>query len=67
MLTKSYEPGFAAAPVQPGTAVGISSIARLDQIDVLVTDSGLPPNAGSILAEHVGELVAADVAEEGFG
>jgi len=48
-------------------AVGISSIARLDQIDVLVTDSGLPPNARSILAEHVGEVIAAEAAEVGFG
>jgi DeoR/GlpR family transcriptional regulator of sugar metabolism len=45
-------------------AVGISSIARLDQIDVLITDSGLPANAQSVLSEHVGELVIAGVVEE---
>jgi len=48
-------------------AIGISSIARLDQIDVLVVDAGLPPNARAVLAEHVGELVLAEVPEEAPG
>lgn len=48
-------------------AVGISSIARLDQIDVLITDSGLPPNAQTVLSDHVGELVIADVPEPATG
>lgn len=41
--------------------VGISTIARLDEADVLVTDSGLDTEAQRQLAEHVGQLVVADV------
>ncbi|GGO73059.1 DeoR/GlpR family DNA-binding transcription regulator [Nonomuraea cavernae] len=37
--------------------VGISTIARLGEADVLVSDAGLPDPARSVLAEHVGELV----------
>lgn len=40
--------------------VGIASIARLDQADVLVTDMHLPADAAAILAEHVGRIVVAD-------
>jgi DeoR/GlpR family transcriptional regulator of sugar metabolism len=40
--------------------IGISSIARLDQADVLITDSGLEPAARRILADTVRELVVAD-------
>jgi DeoR/GlpR family transcriptional regulator of sugar metabolism len=40
--------------------VGIATIARLDDADVLVTDSGLPPEARSQLADRVGELVIVD-------
>ncbi|MFI7700914.1 DeoR/GlpR family DNA-binding transcription regulator [Nonomuraea sp. NPDC049480] len=39
--------------------VGISTIARLGEADVLITDAGLPPPAREALAEHVGELVIA--------
>jgi DeoR/GlpR family transcriptional regulator of sugar metabolism len=41
--------------------VGIATIARLDDADVLVTDSGLPPEARSQLADRVGELVIVEV------
>jgi DeoR/GlpR family transcriptional regulator of sugar metabolism len=41
--------------------VGLSTIARLDETDVLVTDEGLPPGARETLAERVGELVVAEV------
>lgn len=40
--------------------IGISSIARLDQADVLISDVGLDEDARTVLAEHVGELVLAD-------
>ena len=41
--------------------VGISSIARLDEADVLVTDNGLDPQAQVELAGHVGDLMLARV------
>lgn len=41
--------------------VGLSSIARLNQADVLITDAGLDPAAREILADQVGELIIADV------
>jgi DeoR/GlpR family transcriptional regulator of sugar metabolism len=37
--------------------IGISSIARLDQADVLITDAGLEPEARAILADAVRSLV----------
>jgi DeoR/GlpR family transcriptional regulator of sugar metabolism len=37
--------------------VGISSIARLDQADVLVTDAGLSPEAKAVLSEAVRDLI----------
>jgi DeoR/GlpR family transcriptional regulator of sugar metabolism len=40
--------------------VGISSIARLDQADVLITDSGIDPEARSILESEVRKLVVAE-------
>ncbi|RVX39372.1 DeoR family transcriptional regulator [Nonomuraea polychroma] len=40
--------------------VGISTIARLGEADVLVSDAGLPRPAREALAEQVGELVIAD-------
>lgn len=40
--------------------IGISSIARLDQADVLITDSGLDPSAHEILSGQVRELVVVD-------
>lgn len=39
--------------------VGISTIARLGEADVLVCDAGLPESAKSQLAEQVGELIIA--------
>jgi DeoR/GlpR family transcriptional regulator of sugar metabolism len=40
--------------------IGISSIARLDQADVLVTDAGLEPAARRALAAEVRKLVVVD-------
>ena len=40
--------------------IGISSIARLDQADVLITDSGLNADAQATLANTVRELVVVD-------
>jgi DeoR/GlpR family transcriptional regulator of sugar metabolism len=40
--------------------VGIATIARLEDADVVITDSGLPAEARSLLAERVGELVVVD-------
>lgn len=37
--------------------VGLSSIARLDEAQVLITDSGLPPEAREVLAAAVPEVV----------
>jgi DeoR/GlpR family transcriptional regulator of sugar metabolism len=39
--------------------IGISSIARLDEADTLVTDAGLDPSARAIAAERVRELLIA--------
>ena len=38
---------------------GLSRIAGLDEVDVLITDSGLPADARSLVTEHVGRLVIA--------
>jgi DeoR/GlpR family transcriptional regulator of sugar metabolism len=43
--------------------VGISTIADLDEAHVVVTDDGLPEAAQQTLAEQVGELMVAYVAE----
>jgi DeoR/GlpR family transcriptional regulator of sugar metabolism len=40
--------------------VGISTIARLDDADVLITDSGLDPSARRVLTDRVGELIVAE-------
>jgi DeoR/GlpR family transcriptional regulator of sugar metabolism len=42
--------------------VGLSSFADLSEVDTLVTDDGLPPEARALLADRVGELVIANVA-----
>jgi DeoR/GlpR family transcriptional regulator of sugar metabolism len=42
--------------------IGISSIARLDEADTLVTDDGLDPDARAVAEEAVRELVIAPVA-----
>ncbi|WP_432072290.1 DeoR/GlpR family DNA-binding transcription regulator [Streptomyces wuyuanensis] len=44
--------------------VGLSSFARLDEVDTLVTDSGLPDRARVEIAEHVPNLVVAGEAAE---
>jgi DeoR/GlpR family transcriptional regulator of sugar metabolism len=41
--------------------IGIASIARLDQADVLITDTGLDRAAQAVVREAVGELVLVDV------
>src|SRR3954463_1162590 len=43
--------------------IGISSIARLDEADTLVTDAGLEPEAREIAAERIRELVIAPAAD----
>lgn len=40
--------------------VGLSSMARLDDIDVLVTDHGLDPEVRRVVASRVGRLVLAE-------
>ena len=40
--------------------IGISSIARLDQADVLITDAGISPEARIILADAVRELIVVE-------
>ncbi len=44
--------------------VGIASIARLDQADVLITDSEIDPDALAAVSEAVPEVVIAQVARE---
>lgn len=41
--------------------VGISSIGRLDEVDVLITDSGVPEGAREALASAVHRLITVDV------
>lgn len=36
---------------------GLSRIARLDQAQVLVTDGGLAPDARTVLAEHIADVI----------
>ncbi|MEU7788215.1 MULTISPECIES: DeoR/GlpR family DNA-binding transcription regulator [unclassified Amycolatopsis] len=43
--------------------VGISTIADLDEADVVVTDDGIPDEAKETLAERAGELMIAETAE----
>ncbi|MCP4307491.1 MAG: DeoR/GlpR transcriptional regulator [bacterium] len=44
-------------------AVGMSSIARLDEVDTVVTDGHLDESAREILEDRVGELILADVGD----
>jgi DeoR/GlpR family transcriptional regulator of sugar metabolism len=44
---------------------GLSRIAGLDEVDVLVTDSGLAVDARSVIGEHIGRLVIASVRNAG--
>ena len=43
--------------------VGISTIADLDEADVVVTDDGISDEAKEVLAERAGELMIAETAE----
>jgi DeoR/GlpR family transcriptional regulator of sugar metabolism len=43
--------------------IGISSIARLDEANTLITDAGIPLEAQAILKENVGELVIAPISQ----
>jgi DeoR/GlpR family transcriptional regulator of sugar metabolism len=43
--------------------VGISTIADLNEADVVVTDDGLPDHAREILAEQAGEVLLAETVE----
>ncbi len=45
--------------------IGIATIAQLTDAHVLVSDSGLPSAAHDDLAEHVGELIIAEVTPDG--
>jgi len=45
--------------------VGLTTIAGLDEVDVLVTDTGLPPGARDVLAERVARVVVAGTAPPG--
>jgi DeoR/GlpR family transcriptional regulator of sugar metabolism len=45
--------------------VGLSTIAGLDRVDVLVTDSGISADARRVLTMVVGQLVVADVVRSG--
>jgi DeoR/GlpR family transcriptional regulator of sugar metabolism len=40
--------------------IGLSTMATLDQVDVLVTDAELDPVARRIVSEHVGQLILAE-------
>jgi DeoR/GlpR family transcriptional regulator of sugar metabolism len=42
-------------------SIGLASFAPLSAADVLVTDSGLPPDARAVLTEEVGSLLVAEV------
>ncbi|GGV40481.1 DeoR family transcriptional regulator [Streptomyces longisporoflavus] len=44
--------------------VGLSSFATLEQVDTLVTDSGLPTEARAEISEHLRRLVVTDEATE---
>jgi hypothetical protein len=43
--------------------VGISTIADLNEADVVVSDDGLPGHAMETLAEQVGEVLLAETVE----
>lgn len=40
--------------------IGLSSFARLDEVDVLITDEMLPADARAQVADHVGEMIVAE-------
>lgn len=43
--------------------VGLSSFAELDAVDMLITDSGLQPEARALVADRVGQLIIPDAPE----
>jgi DeoR/GlpR family transcriptional regulator of sugar metabolism len=43
--------------------IGLSAIATLDQVDVLVTDAELDTEARRIVSEQVGQLIEAQVSD----
>lgn len=45
--------------------VGLSSFAALDEVDTLITDSQLHPEARELIADQVGELILADGSADG--
>jgi DeoR/GlpR family transcriptional regulator of sugar metabolism len=45
--------------------VGLSSFAALDEVDTLITDSQLHPEARDLIADQVDELILADGAPDG--
>ena len=45
--------------------VGLSSFAELDEVDTMISDSGLPGEARGLLVDRVGQLVIADGQEAG--
>ena len=45
--------------------VGLSSFAALDEVDTLITDSQLHPEARDLITEQVGELILADGSPDG--
>jgi DeoR/GlpR family transcriptional regulator of sugar metabolism len=45
--------------------VGLTTIAGLDEVDVLVTDTGLPPGARDVLSERVDRVVVAETGATG--
>lgn len=47
--------------------IGISSIARLDQADVLITDSGLEPEARAMLAGAARDLIVVESGQQAPG
>ncbi len=47
--------------------VGLSSIARLDQADIVISDTGLDPDAQELLRSRVRELVLVDPIAERLG
>ena len=46
--------------------VGLSSFADLDTLDMLITDSGLEPEAREVVADRVGQLIIADAHQPQF-
>jgi hypothetical protein len=67
VLVPSPTSGSASQSMQPRprsrSAAGLSAFASLDEVDVCVTDGGADWEVRGLLAEAVGELLVATVAE----